>query len=106
MGLVEVSISDVQYVVGRAEILRDVTATVDEGEVVSIVGPSGADKGTLLRTINRLVEPTSGEIFLDGVSTREINPLELRRRVGGRSSNYQRFSGRRLRTLSSTGCTW
>jgi putative ABC transport system ATP-binding protein len=64
------------------EILKGVNATVDEGEVLSIVGPSGAGKSTLLRTINRLVEPTSGEIFLDGVPTREMDPLELRRRVG------------------------
>jgi putative ABC transport system ATP-binding protein len=78
----KVRISDVWYVVGQAEILRGVTATVDEGEVVSIVGPSGAGKSTLLRTINRLVEPTAGEIFLDGIATVEMDPLELRRRVG------------------------
>lgn len=75
-------ISEVCYAVGRTEILKGVTATVDEGEVVSIVGPSGAGKSTLLRTINRLVEPSSGEIFLDGTPTKEMNPLELRRRVG------------------------
>ena len=75
-------ISDVWYVAGRAEILKGVTGTVDAGEVVSIVGPSGAGKSTLLRTINRLVEPTAGEIFLDGVPTRKMNPLEMRRRVG------------------------
>jgi putative ABC transport system ATP-binding protein len=69
-------------VVDRAEILKGVTGTVDAGEVVSIVGPSGAGKSTLLRTINRLVEPTAGEIFLDGVATRKMNPLELRQRVG------------------------
>ena len=82
MGLVKVRLSDVRYVVGGVEILKGVTATVGTGEVVSIVGPSGAGKSTLLRTINRLVEPTVGEIFLDGVATAEMNPLELRRRVG------------------------
>ena len=82
MGPVKVRISDVRYTVGRAEILKGVTATADEGEVLSIVGPSGAGKSTLLRTINRLVEPTAGEVFLDGTPTREMNPLELRRRVG------------------------
>jgi putative ABC transport system ATP-binding protein len=82
MGLVKVRISDVRYVMGRAEILKGVTATVGAGEVVCIVGPSGAGKSTLLRTINRLIEPTAGEIFLDGVPTKEMNPLELRRRVG------------------------
>lgn len=75
-------ISEVRYVVGQTEILKGVSATVDEGEVLSIVGPSGAGKSTLLRTINRLVEPTSGEIFLDQTPTKEMNPLELRRRVG------------------------
>ena len=82
MGSAKVRISDVWYVVGRAEILTGVTATVDEGEILSIVGPSGAGKSTLLRTINRLVEPTAGEIFLDGTPTVEMDPLELRRRVG------------------------
>jgi putative ABC transport system ATP-binding protein len=82
MGLVKVRLSDVRYVVGEVEILKGITATVGTGEVVSIVGPSGAGKSTLLRTINRLVEPTEGEIFLDGAATSEMNPLELRRRVG------------------------
>ena len=82
MGSAKVRISDVWYVVDRSEILKGVTGTVDAGEVVSIVGPSGAGKSTLLRTINRLVEPTAGEIFLDGVATRKMNPLELRQRVG------------------------
>ncbi len=82
MGMVKIRISDVRYVVGRVEILKGVTATVRAGEIVSIVGPSGAGKSTLLRTINRLVEPTAGEIFLDDAPTSEMNPLELRRRVG------------------------
>ncbi len=64
------------------EILKGVSATVRAGELVSVVGPSGAGKSTLLRTINRLVGPTAGEIFLDGTPTREIDPLQLRRRVG------------------------
>ncbi len=56
--------------------------TAGAGEIVSIVGPSGAGKSTLLRVINRLLEPAAGEIFLDGVSTKEMDPLKLRRRVG------------------------
>jgi putative ABC transport system ATP-binding protein len=59
-----------------------VTFAVRPGEVFSVVGPSGAGKSTLLRTINRLVEPTVGEILLDGTSAKELHPLELRRRVG------------------------
>jgi ABC-type methionine transport system ATPase subunit len=67
---------------GEAEILRGVTFAVQAGEVFSVVGPSGAGKSTLLRTINRLVESTTGNIFLDGAPIEEIDPLELRRRIG------------------------
>jgi putative ABC transport system ATP-binding protein len=59
-----------------------VTFAVQAGEVFSVVGPSGAGKSTLLRTINRLLEPTAGNIFLDGAPIEEIDPLELRRRIG------------------------
>jgi ABC-type methionine transport system ATPase subunit len=82
MGAVKVRISDVWYAVGGTKILKGVTATVAAGEVVCIVGPSGAGKSTLLRTINRLVEPISGEVFLDEIPTSEMDPLELRRRMG------------------------
>src|SRR3712207_5198311 len=50
--------------------------------ITSIIGPSGAGKSTLLRTINRLIEPTAGEIYLDGSPTSGMDPLSLRRRVG------------------------
>ena len=53
-----------------------------EGEITAIVGPSGAGKSTLLRAINLLIEPSSGEVYLDGEPTRSLDPLELRRRVG------------------------
>lgn len=46
------------------------------------MGPSGAGKSTLLRAVNRLLEPTEGEVYLAGTPTSEINPLELRRRMG------------------------
>ena len=64
------------------EILRGVDADVPGGSITAIVGPSGAGKSTLLRAINRLIEPTTGEVYLDGEPTVAMNPLELRRRVG------------------------
>ena len=82
IGSQKVMVSGVRYVVSGAEILKEVSFAVRAGEVVSVVGPSGAGKSTLLRTINRLVEPTAGEVFLDGTPTSLMNPLELRRRVG------------------------
>ena len=64
------------------EILKGVDADVPADKVTAVVGPSGAGKSTLLRAINRLIEPTAGEVYLDGEPTSEMNPLELRRRVG------------------------
>jgi ABC-type multidrug transport system fused ATPase/permease subunit len=52
------------------------------GEITAVVGPSGAGKSTLLRAINRLIEPSSGEVYLDGEPTSGLDPLQLRRRVG------------------------
>jgi ABC-type methionine transport system ATPase subunit len=63
-------------------ILKGIDADLPKGDITAIVGPSGAGKSTLLRAINRLVEPTAGEVYLDGEPTSAMNPLELRRRVG------------------------
>jgi len=64
------------------EILKGIDADVPRGDITAVVGPSGAGKSTLLRSINRLIEPTGGEVYLDGEPTSAMNPLELRRRVG------------------------
>jgi osmoprotectant transport system ATP-binding protein len=55
---------------------------VPTGQLMVLVGPSGCGKTTSLRMINRLVEPTSGTILLDGTSTAEVNPSQLRRGIG------------------------
>lgn len=55
---------------------------VGAGEVAVLVGPSGCGKTTTLRMINRLVEPTSGRILLDGTDVTKGDPVELRRRIG------------------------
>ena len=51
---------------GDLEVLKGIDQNVDEGEVLCIVGPSGSGKSTMLRCINRLEEPTGGEIYIDG----------------------------------------
>ena len=78
----KIEIRELRYEVGGTEILAGVDAMVQDGEVTSVVGPSGAGKSTLLRAINRLIEPSSGEVYLDGVPTGSLDPLELRRWVG------------------------
>jgi ABC-type methionine transport system ATPase subunit len=78
----KIEISGLGYAVGGAEILKGVDAGMPGGEITAVVGPSGAGKSTLLRAINRLIEPSSGEVYLDGEPTRSLDPLALRRRVG------------------------
>jgi putative ABC transport system ATP-binding protein len=63
-------------------LVADVDLEVHRGETLAIVGPSGSGKSSLLRLLNRLDEPTSGTVYLDGVDYRNIAPRELRRRVG------------------------
>lgn len=63
-------------------IVNDVSFEVNAGELLGIVGPSGAGKSSLLRLLNRLDEPTGGEVFLEGTNYRELPTRELRRKVG------------------------
>jgi phosphonate transport system ATP-binding protein len=58
--------------------LRDVSFTVEDGEFLIIIGLSGSGKSTLLRCINRLIEPTEGQIIWDGTDIAQVDPAELR----------------------------
>jgi len=58
------------------------TMEIPEGEIVIFVGPSGCGKTTTMKMINRIIEPTSGRIFLDGEDVTKVNPDQLRRRIG------------------------
>jgi putative ABC transport system ATP-binding protein len=68
-------------IVGKV-LVDGISVQVRRGEVLAVVGPSGAGKSSFLRLLNRLDEPTSGTVLLDGQDYREIPPRELRRRVG------------------------
>jgi putative ABC transport system ATP-binding protein len=63
-------------------ILDGLTATICEGEIYTVIGPSGSGKSSLLRMINRLEERSGGSIYLDGKSIDEYDVLSLRRRYG------------------------
>jgi ABC-type methionine transport system ATPase subunit len=78
----KILVHGLRYAVGEAEILRGVDAEVPDGRITAVVGPSGAGKSTFLRAVNRLIEPTAGEVYLDGQPTAGMDLLELRRRVG------------------------
>ncbi|MDR1775358.1 MAG: ATP-binding cassette domain-containing protein [Actinomycetes bacterium] len=59
-----------------------VSLTVDAGELITIVGTSGSGKTTLMKMVNRLYEPTSGRILLDGVDVMSVDPVKLRHGIG------------------------
>jgi putative ABC transport system ATP-binding protein len=63
------------------EILHDVSVAIERGGALTVVGPSGSGKSSLLRCLNRLEEPTSGLVRFDGRSITELDPRELRRRA-------------------------
>jgi polar amino acid transport system permease protein len=67
---------------GQFEVLKGIDLTVAPGSVTCIIGPSGSGKSTLLRCLNRLVEPSAGDILLDGASIFAMRPETLRARVG------------------------
>jgi polar amino acid transport system ATP-binding protein len=73
--------------------LKDVNASVEEGEVISIIGPSGTGKSTLIRCINRMETPTSGEIIVDGVDmcSPDVDLPKMRRKMGMVFQNYALF---------------
>src|SRR5210317_2407855 len=70
------------YGAGAEPAVRSLTLEVEKGEVLVLVGPSGCGKSTTLRLINRLIEPTSGKIFLNGEDVTDVDPSELRRKIG------------------------
>jgi putative ABC transport system ATP-binding protein len=70
------------YAVDGKVIVDDVSLSVERGEVLCVLGPSGSGKSSFLRLLNRLNEPTSGAVLLEAKDYRQISPRELRRRVG------------------------
>jgi len=68
--------------VGEKTILTDISFEVTVTDLLGIVGASGSGKSSLLRLLNRLDEPTSGVVYVDGQDYRQLPPRELRRRVG------------------------
>jgi putative ABC transport system ATP-binding protein len=63
-------------------LVRDVSIKVRRGDILAVAGPSGAGKSSFLRLLNRLDEPTSGQVLVDGEDYRGMDPRDLRRRFG------------------------
>ncbi len=77
---------------GGETALRDVSFEVDGTEIVGIIGPSGSGKSTLVRCINRLVEPTEGEIYLDGTELTGLSASALRKERQSIAMVFQEYN--------------
>jgi len=74
---------DVSYTTAQGRVLLDhITASIPAGTTVAILGRSGCGKTTLLRTANRMIAPTSGQVLLEGKPVGESDPVTLRRGIG------------------------
>jgi polar amino acid transport system ATP-binding protein len=79
---VSVGLREVHLSFGRNRVLRGVDLDVPAGSTACVIGPSGSGKSTLLRTVNRLLEPDSGDVLVDGVSVLDADPDALRQQIG------------------------
>ncbi|MFU0824631.1 betaine/proline/choline family ABC transporter ATP-binding protein [Clostridium sp.] len=77
-----IQFKDVKKSYGDTVVLDDLNLNIDKGEFVVLIGESGSGKTTTMKMINRLIEPTTGKIYIDGKDISKINLIELRRSIG------------------------
>ena len=80
--MTEIAFRAVRLTRGDTHVLKGVDLDVAQGETLALVGRSGAGKSTILKLINRLLEPDSGEVTVRGRLVSEWDPFDLRRRIG------------------------
>ena len=79
---IAIAFRDVHFSRGSVTVLRGFSLEIAAGSTLALVGRSGAGKSTILKLINRLLVPDSGEVVVESRSTREWDPFQLRRRAG------------------------
>ncbi|ASW57016.1 ABC transporter ATP-binding protein [Plantactinospora sp. KBS50] len=84
------------------EAVGDLSLEIRSGELMVLIGPSGCGKSTVLRMINRLIEPTSGRIRLGDEDVTDVDPVQLRRRMGYVIQNVGLFPHQTIRTNVGT----
>jgi len=89
-----IKIENVSKQFGSAVILENITAEINEGDVIAVIGGSGVGKSTLLRALNMLEPPTSGRIFFEGVelTSKRTNLDSVRKKMGMVFQNFGLFS--------------
>jgi osmoprotectant transport system ATP-binding protein len=77
-----INVRHVTRTFGNFTALKDVSFSVEGGELAALLGPSGSGKTTLLRLINRLADPSAGSVRIGGADAASLDPIGLRRRIG------------------------
>lgn len=91
---VKIHVSHLKKNFGHLEVIKDISTDICEGEVVVILGPSGSGKSTFLRCINRLEEPTDGEIIVDGqsITDKKADLNKIRENIGMVFQHFNLFN--------------
>ncbi len=91
---VKIHVSHLKKNFGHLEVIKDISTDIYEGEVVVILGPSGSGKSTFLRCINRLEEPTGGEIIVDGqtITDKKADLNKIRENIGMVFQHFNLFN--------------
>ncbi len=91
---VKIHFSHLKKNFGHLEVIKDISTDIYEGEVVVILGPSGSGKSTFLRCINRLEEPTGGEIIVDGqaITDKKADLNKIRENIGMVFQHFNLFN--------------
>ena len=89
----KIAVQDLHKSFGSNEVLKGIDLSVADGEVVAVIGPSGSGKSTLLRCLNKLEEPTSGRVVIDGVdlTDKSVKLDEVRQRIGMVFQHFNQF---------------
>jgi len=77
-----IKFNGVNMAYGENTVIRDLNLEIGDGELAVLIGPSGCGKTTTLQLINRLLNPVSGQILIDGTDIRTMDPVTLRRNIG------------------------
>ena len=79
-----IEVQNLRKTYGDHEVLKGITTTISQGEVIAIIGPSGCGKSTFLRSLNRLEEPTDGTILFEGIdiTDKKVDINKVREKIG------------------------
>lgn len=80
--IVMITFENVSKDYNSKRVLKNINFSINTGEILAIIGESGCGKTTLLKMINALIKPSSGNIFIDDVNIKKLNEIELRRKIG------------------------